>query len=217
MFLKRPIALLSASGTLLVVSGLAIAVATGSVAESASFPVLPYDVETLTPTDAAQPAVSGAAVPVPTVSMPALSVVEVAPVATAAVPVATTARTVDPAALDCMAKIVHHEAGNQPREGKVAVAQTLLNRIKLGRFGGTVCEVANQQGQFFNTNSYRPSRDSDSWASAVDVSRAVLRGEEDADDVAPGAVYFRAAYRPANSFFRTRQRVGAIGDHIFYR
>jgi spore germination cell wall hydrolase CwlJ-like protein len=80
-----------------------------------------------------------------------------------------------------------------------------------------VCEVANQHGQFFNTNNYQPNRDSDTWTNAVDVSRSVLRGDEDADEVAPGAVYFRAAYRPANSFFRTRQRVGAIGDHIFYR
>jgi spore germination cell wall hydrolase CwlJ-like protein len=211
MFQKRPLALLSATGAMLVVSGLAVATVTGSAAQSAAFPVLSYDVGTLTP-DAAQPAVA-----VQAVALPTASVIEQAPIVAAAEPVAPVAEKIDAAALDCMAKVVHHEARNQPREGQVAVAQTLLNRIKVGIFGGTVCEVANQHGQFFNTNNYQPNRDSDTWTSAVDVSRAVLRGDEDADEVAPGAVYFRAAYRPANSFFRTRQRVGAIGDHIFYR
>jgi spore germination cell wall hydrolase CwlJ-like protein len=214
MFQKRPLALLSATGAMLVVSGLAVATVTGSAAQSAAFPVLSYDVETLTPADAAQPVVAAAAVATPAVSA---TVIEQAPIAAAALPTVPKAEKIDAAALDCMAKVVHHEARNQPREGQVAVAQTLLNRIKVGIFGGTVCEVANQHGQFFNTSNYQPNRDSDTWTSAVDVSRAVLRGDEDADEVAPGAVYFRAAYRPANSFFRTRQRVGAIGDHIFYR
>lgn len=203
MIQKRSLALLSATG-LLVVSGLGIATLNGSAAQSASLPVISYDNDMLAPAGPVQPAV---AVVAPTLAS-----------ATPDQPAATVkaAETIDSAELECMAKIVHHEAGNQPREGQIAVAQTLLHRMKSGKFGGSICEVANQPGQFFDTTSYRPSRDSDSWVSAVDVSRAVLRGDED-DDVAPGAMYFRASSRRANSFFRTRQRVGAIGDHIFYR
>jgi spore germination cell wall hydrolase CwlJ-like protein len=121
----------------------------------------------------------------------------------------------DPAAVECMAKVVMHEAGNQPHDGKVAVAETLVNRLAAGRFGGSICAVANQPGQFFNTAAYNPDRDADSWTSAVEVARAVLSGQ--ADPVAPGAMFFRASTHAASTFFRSRQRVASVGAHIFYR
>lgn len=119
------------------------------------------------------------------------------------------------AELECMAKVVVHEAGNQSRRGQLAVAQLIMNRIESGRFPTTACGVANQRGQFFSTASYNPPRDSGAWASAVDVSRQARHG--DAEAVAPGALFFHAAYASADSFFRTRQRVATLGDHIFYR
>jgi N-acetylmuramoyl-L-alanine amidase len=122
---------------------------------------------------------------------------------------------VDEASLTCLAKVVHHEARNQPRSGQVAVAQTLVNRMKAGgRFGSTICEVANQPGQYFKTAAYQPRQD-DTWDAALDVARDTLSGHE--DQVVPGAIFFRAAYSPQTSFFRSRQRVAAVGDHVFYR
>lgn len=198
MHSKRPLALLSATGVAIVAATAALVATGGSAAHSAALPVISYDVTTLTP---------------------APTVAETQPVALAVEqqPVVEQTATIDPAALDCMAKVVHHEARNQPREGQLAVARTLINRLKAGRFGDSICAVVNQHGQFFDTASYRPNHDSDTWANAVDVSRAVLSGEPEAAAVVPGAIYFRAAYRPANAFFRGRERVGAIGDHIFYR
>lgn len=122
---------------------------------------------------------------------------------------------VDPAALECMTKVVMHEAGHEPRAGKVAVAQTLVNRLKDGRFGDTICAVANQRGQFFHTAAYTPDRDSDTWNSARDVAAQVLRGE--ADVVVPGAMFFHSASSHANTFFRSRQHVATIGAQVFYR
>ena len=121
----------------------------------------------------------------------------------------------DAAAVECMAKVVIHEAANQPYDGKVAVAQTLVNRLAAGRFGNSICDVAGQRGQFFNLAAFNPARDGQRWAQAVEVARAVLSGAEDA--VAPGAMFFRAAYAPASTFFRSRQRVASVGAHIFYR
>jgi len=122
---------------------------------------------------------------------------------------------IDAASVECMAKVVMHEAANQPREGKVAVAQTLVNRLKAGRFGDSICAVANQKGQFFHIASFRPRRDSNGWQEAVEVAHDVLAGN--ADPVAPGAMYFRASYARTNAFFRTRERVAAVGAHVFYR
>jgi hypothetical protein len=86
--------------------------------------------------------------------------------------------------VNCVAKVVHHEAGNQPREGKLAVAHVLLNRVKKG-FGDNVCAVAKQPGQFFRIDRYHPDRKSDGWAEAVDVARDVLAG---GSAVMPGMV-----------------------------
>jgi spore germination cell wall hydrolase CwlJ-like protein len=130
-----------------------------------------------------------------------------------AAPVAASA---DAASVECMAKVVLHEAANQPREGKIAVAQTLVNRLKVGgRFGGSICEIVNQRGQYFRIASFHPRKNSDGWQEAVEVAHEVLAGQ--AEPVAPGAIYFRASYAPANAFFRTRERVATVGAHVFYR
>ena len=126
-----------------------------------------------------------------------------------------TIATADDESVTCLAKVVHHEARNQPRSGQVAVAQTLVNRLKAGgRFGNSICEVANQRGQYFNTSAYRP-HDDETWSQAVDVARDTLSGNE--EQVVPGALFFRAAYGTKTGFFRTRQRIASVGDHVFYR
>ncbi|WP_082594868.1 cell wall hydrolase [Sphingomonas sp. Root710] len=117
--------------------------------------------------------------------------------------------------LECMAKVVMHEAANQPRSGQLAVAQLIMNRVGQDRFGESVCEVVNQPGQFFRTASYNPSRTSARWATAVEVSRQAMAGN--AEQVVPGAVFYHAAYQTPNRFFRTRERISMVGDHVFYR
>lgn len=117
--------------------------------------------------------------------------------------------------LECMAKVVRHEAANQSRKGQRAVAEIIMNRVRSGRFPATVCGVVNQPGQFFNTASYNPRRDTAQWKTAVEVSREVLAGE--GENVAEGAYFYHAAYQAPTRFFRGRQQVMAMGDHIFYR
>lgn len=117
--------------------------------------------------------------------------------------------------LECMAKVVHHEAANQSRAGQLAVAQLMMNRLRSGRFADTICGVANQPRQFFRTASYDPDRDTPQWATAVEVSREAREGAS--ADVARGAIFYHAAYQATPRFFKTRQRIMTLGDHIFYR
>lgn len=117
--------------------------------------------------------------------------------------------------LECMAKVVRHEAANQARPGQRAVAEIMMNRARSGRFPATLCGVANQPGQFFNTAAYNPRRDDTRWRTAVEVSREVIAGE--GENVAEGAYFYHAAYQAPTRFFRGRQQVLAMGDHIFYR
>jgi len=117
--------------------------------------------------------------------------------------------------LECMAKVVLHEAANQPRSGQLAVAQLIMNRVGQDRFGDSVCEVVNQPGQFFRTASFNPRRDGDRWATAVEVSRQAMAGH--GDQIVPGAVFYHSAHSSPNRFFRTRERLTMVGDHVFYR
>jgi len=120
----------------------------------------------------------------------------------------------DPRQVACVAKVVHHEAGNQPREGQIAVAHVMVNRVRRG-FGDDVCEVANQPGQFFRLSRYHPNRNTQTWAAAVDVARTVLSG--DAHDYSKGALYFHANWAKPDRFFRGRTKLARLEDHDFYR
>jgi len=199
MFSKR-LTLVSGAALTAALSALALSASGSSAAEyAAATPLLAYDLSATGPSASITPAV---AAPAPGETL--------ADVGTPGTMIA-----IDAASVECMAKVVMHEAANQPREGKVAVAQTLVNRLKAGRFGDSICAVANQKGQFFHIASFRPRRDSNGWQEAVEVAHDVLAGN--ADPVAPGAMYFRASYARTNAFFRTRERVAAVGAHVFYR
>lgn len=121
--------------------------------------------------------------------------------------------TVD-ADLLCLAKIVRHEAANQSHTGQLAVAQLVMNRVESPRFPNTICSVAHQRGQFFNTNAYNPSRNDARWQSAMDV--AIDARNDISQPVVGEAVFYHAAYAPSR-FHQSRPRVAQIEDHIFYR
>ncbi len=116
-----------------------------------------------------------------------------------------------PRDIECMAKVIVHEAGNQPRVGQVAVAQVIRTRLKDGRFADSVCGVVKQPGQFFDVDAYHPSRSDDRWAMATDIAVATLKG--DGKDIVPGALFFHSG----GVDMPTRTRLAQIADHTFYR
>ena len=192
---------LALGGAMLLASGVAIPVSMGFAAETPGpVPLLTYDV------------------PAPVIADEIVDAQIQEPedeISSEPAPVATAKTEYDAAEFECLAKAVHREAGNQSREGKLAVAQLVINRMNSGRFANSICGVVNQRGQFFQTSSYNPRRDTAQWASAVSIAREALEGS--APQVVPGAVFFHATYIAPNSWFRTRQRVATLGQHIFYR
>jgi N-acetylmuramoyl-L-alanine amidase len=139
---------------------------------------------------------------------------DLVPTSETSVPVRPQSQTVD-AELTCLAKVVVHEAGNQPRAGQLAVAQVVMNRVNdpRRRFGRTICGVIMQRGQFFNVHAYNPSRTNQRWRTAVEVAREARDGT--AAQVMDGALFFHASY--ANMSFRGRRRVGRLAGQVFYR
>jgi len=116
------------------------------------------------------------------------------------------------AELNCLAKVVVHEAGNQPRAGQLAVAQVVMNRVRSGRFASTICGVVSQRGQFFNVHAYNPPHAA-RWRLAMELARDAREGIS--EPVIGNALFFRAAY--SSGSFGNRRQVGRIGAHLFYR
>ena len=129
-----------------------------------------------------------------------------------AAPAATQVRNVvDPRQVECVAKVVIHEAGNQSHQGKVAVAQVIRTRLNDARFPKTACAVIKQPGQFFNVDAYNPSRSTALWQEATAIATDTLSGQ--GEEVVPGALFFHAV----GTGMPGRRRVAQIGGHIFYR
>ncbi len=134
-----------------------------------------------------------------------------------AAPVRTASTEVD-SELECLAKVVLHEAGNQSLAGRIAVAEVVMNRLQdpRRRFGSTICGVVLQRGQFFNVHAYHPQRRDARWPAAVQVARQVREDmqEGDHDHVTNGGLFFRNS---SGAQFRGRRHTVTIGAHHFYR
>lgn len=127
--------------------------------------------------------------------------------------------------LTCLARNIYYEAGGEPFEGKVAVAQVTINRAQVEGFPDDICAVVYQKNRFYDRilcqfswvcqgggQKLKPSN-SEEYAESVIVARKVLLegfrlpGLKD-------ALYFHANY--VNPGWK-RERVAKIGRHVFYK
>ncbi len=126
--------------------------------------------------------------------------------------------------LDCLAINIYREAGYEPFEGKVAVAQVTMNRVNKGTFGKDVCGVVYQKNvimekvvcQFsWACDSAAKSRpvNKEAYNESYAVAKKVLL-ENFRLDVLKDALYYHAAY--VNPRWPL-EKIGQIGQHIFYR
>jgi spore germination cell wall hydrolase CwlJ-like protein len=179
------------------------------------------------------PAVAASPEPTPQVVAPGLPAPETNAPAVEGVPAADAAPAVQPDApldvrvaaegqniasldseLECMAKVVHHEAANQSLQGQLAVAQLILNRVRSPLFPKTICAVVNQPGQFFSTRAWPAPVHSPRWHTSVAIAR--IAREANMPEIAPGALFYHAAF-VTPSWSKRRVKVGRIGENVFYR
>jgi spore germination cell wall hydrolase CwlJ-like protein len=127
--------------------------------------------------------------------------------------------------LGCLSKNIYHEAGSEPFEGKVAVAQVTLNRTKSGQFPGDICRTIYQKTVVYDKLicqfswvcdrevTFRPTNP-ENYKESVDVAKRVLLE----GFTLPGlknAMYFHGDYiNPAG--WEQHKKVAHIGHHIFY-
>ncbi|MBM3928306.1 MAG: cell wall hydrolase [Sphingomonadales bacterium] len=128
--------------------------------------------------------------------------------------VADQSAALDDAEMRCLAAGVYFESKGEPLAGQLAVAQTILNRTKSGRFPKSICGVLTQAGQFsFVRGGTVPTAEGRAgWATAVAVAK--VAANELWDGAADNALYFHA--RRVSPGWRAT-KIAAIGNHVFYR
>ncbi|MCL6451094.1 MAG: cell wall hydrolase [Acetobacteraceae bacterium] len=110
-----------------------------------------------------------------------------------------------------LARVVYAEAIDEPFEGMVAVAAVVLNRVKSGRFPGTVAGVIFQPNQFkgVETRLFRlPPQ-----PLAVRAALEALHGW----DPSNGALFFFNPSKASGRFFQGRTVTAEIGHHRFLK
>ena len=124
-------------------------------------------------------------------------------------------------ALLCLSQAVYYEAGFEPLEGRRAVAQVVLNRLRHPAFPKSICGVVYQgagtgtcQFTFVCDGAlYRRPAD-EAWREAEAIARAALAGY--VEKSVGEATHYHADY-VAPRWAPLLAKVAQIGRHIFYR
>ena len=118
-----------------------------------------------------------------------------------------------PADRDAIARVAFAEAGNQGDSGLAAVIYTILNRLKDGRWGGSIDAVLNAHGQFepvlrAGGDWRRLSRPSAAQQARVDtILNLALEGR--LPDLTEGARYFQNS-----AIVAARARAGQVSPDL---
>lgn len=124
-------------------------------------------------------------------------------------------------ALKCLTQAVYYEAANEPMQGKRAVAQVVLNRLRHPAYPNSVCGVVYEgvnkrvcQFSFTCDGSLLRKPLSPQWQASRKVAEAALAGQIETS--VGSATHYHADYVLPRWAF-TLGKVNKIGVHIFYR
>jgi len=125
-------------------------------------------------------------------------------------------------ALKCMAQAIYYEAAHEPVEGKRAVAQVILNRLRHKAYPSSVCSVVYQgssrrtgcQFSFTCDGSLLRKPMAKPWREAKAVARQALAGK--VENSVGTATHYHADYVLPKWAFQLG-KIGKHGRHIFYR
>ena len=121
--------------------------------------------------------------------------------------------------VECLARNIYFEAGSEPRNGKIAVAEVTMNRVKSKQFPKTVCGVVyqrtNKTCQFsWVCKQNKVVRSKEMWLESLRIAENILISKR-RYGIIGSAQYFHADYVNP-SWAEEKQLVVKIGRHIFY-
>lgn len=126
--------------------------------------------------------------------------------------------------LDCLAKNIYYEAGSEPFEGKVAVAQVTINRAESGQFPSDICKVVYQKNVVYekvlcqfswyceNASAVKPKNVAAFRESEL-VARQVLLENFRLPSLKQALYFHGTQINPKWN----REKVAVIGGHVFYK
>jgi Cell Wall Hydrolase len=124
-------------------------------------------------------------------------------------------------ALSCLTQAVYYEAGFEPLEGRRAVAQVVLNRLRHPAFPKSVCGVVYQgagspvcQFTFVCDGSLYRAPEAGAWRQAAAIAHAALTGY--VEKSVGEATHYHADY-VAPRWAPMLSKIAQLGAHIFYR
>ena len=124
-------------------------------------------------------------------------------------------------ALLCLTQAVYYEAGFEPVEGRRAVAQVVINRMRHPAFPKSVCGVVYQgsnspvcQFSFVCDGSLYRAPAAGAWKQAQEVAREALDGY--VERAVGAATHYHADY-VAPRWAPMLTKITKLGAHIFYR
>jgi len=119
--------------------------------------------------------------------------------------------------LYCLQRNVFFEAGIEPYEGKIAVAQVTLNRLEARRWGQSVCDVVFAHAQFSWTlwQSKRNKTPSGPlWEETKQAVKDFKRGKRIKN--LDASLHYHADYIKEPFWADVERQIIKIGRHIFY-
>ncbi len=125
-------------------------------------------------------------------------------------------RTYSSEELDLLARLVHAEARGEPLEGRVAVANIVLNRRDNPEFPGEIEDVIFQQqgGRYQFCSVANGSIKEEPSSLSREAAQLALEGEQ---ALSEEAVFFYNPRLATSSWMKQRPVVKTIGNHVFAR
>ncbi|KFC65308.1 Cell wall hydrolase SleB [Bosea sp. LC85] len=122
----------------------------------------------------------------------------------------------------CLAEAIYFEARSEAEEGRIAVAQVVLNRVRSGTYPGSVCGVVYQnrhrklacQFTFACEGKTLRIKEPEQWERAQSIARDVYEGRTYLVEVGDSTHYHADYVQP--SWAKRLKKMDVIGRHIFY-
>ena len=118
---------------------------------------------------------------------------------------------------ECLTKNIFHEAGVEPFEGKIAVAQVTFNRLNSGRWGNDICSVVYAKKQFSWTLSQKKVNENPKgklWRDSVAAKNAFLSGLRVKN--LEKSKHYHTDYIKKPYWSKEKSVAARVGQHIFY-
>lgn len=114
---------------------------------------------------------------------------------------------------DLFARLVEAEAKGEPYEGKVAVAEVVINRVESPEFPETVTGVVTQV--VGDSYAFSPVQNGEIHKPASEEAKKAVDEALTSDESLNEATFFYNPEIATDDWIRSREVVKSIGDHVF--